>query len=200
MGLEFSVTKELASASTTLIELVALTRAIQQQLPRGDFVNQFNHIMGQLYDCYSVIEDNFKPFLAMDNQNAFDAQFDELYAHYSANFLKEASKARPTVEHIYEYYQELKLLKEFKSTFPMLKWAVSRLHDYIDKWIDNDTWFMMTLDRIFKLFNRFLQEISDFKRKDAEDAFSIYALARGDFALFVTILEQKRAELGQMVK
>jgi hypothetical protein len=82
----------------------------------------------------------------------------------------------------------------------MLKWAVSRLCDYIDKWIDNDTWFMMTLDRIFKMYNRFLIEVGDFKRKDSEDAYCIFALARNDFALFVGVVELKLGELARLVK
>jgi hypothetical protein len=80
----------------------------------------------------------------------------------------------------------------------MLKWAVSRLDDYIDKWIDNDTWFMMTLDRIFKMFNRFLLEINDFKRKDSDDAYLIFQLAISDFAALVHIIKDKRAELSQL--
>lgn len=200
MGLEFSVNKELASASATLVELVSITQAIQTQLGKGEFIGQFNGIMAALHSCYCVIEDNFKPWLAIDSQTSFEERFDGLYEQYAANFLKEASKARPTVEQIYEQYQELKQLKEFKSSFPMLKWAVSRLDDYIDKWIDNDTWFMMTLDRIFKMFNRFLIEIGDFKRKDAEDAFTIFALARSDFTVFVSAVEQKLAELARLVK
>ena len=198
MGLEFSVTKELASASATIIELVSVTKAIQTQLGNNDFVASFNGIMANLSNCYSVIEDNFLPWLAVDSQAAFEAQFDDLFAQYSANFLKEASKARPTVEQIYEHYQELKTFKEFKTSFPMLKWAVSRLDDYIDKWIDNDTWFMMTLDRIFKMFNRFLLEINDFKRKDSDDAYLIFQLAIRDFATLVHIIKDKRAELAHL--
>ena len=80
----------------------------------------------------------------------------------------------------------------------MLKWAVSRLDDYIDKWIDNDTWFMMTLDRIFKMFNRFLLEINDFKRKDSDDAYVIFQLAIRDFATLVNLIKDKRAELAHL--
>ena len=61
MGLEFSVTKELASASATIIELVSVTKAIQTQLGNNDFVASFNGIMVNLSNCYSVIEDNFYP-------------------------------------------------------------------------------------------------------------------------------------------
>jgi hypothetical protein len=111
MGLGFSVNKELASTSATLVELVSITQAIQTQLGKGGFVGQYNRIMAALHTCYCVIEGNFKPWLAIDSQTAFDERFDGLYEQYAANFLKEASKARPTVEYIYEQYQELKQLK-----------------------------------------------------------------------------------------
>ena len=95
MGLEFSVTKELASASATIIELVSVTKAIQTQLGNNDFVASFNGIMVNLSNCYSVIEDNFLPWLAVDSQAAFEAQFDELFAHYSGEFFKRSQQSPP---------------------------------------------------------------------------------------------------------
>ena len=48
------------------------------------------------------------------------------------------------------------------------------------------------------MFNRFLLEINDFKRKDSDDAYVIFQLAIRDFATLVNLIKDKRAELAHL--
>jgi len=191
MGLEFSVNKELASISVTLTELAAVVGILRRQLPNTSFQTQLSQLVRPLFECYAVIADNLAPWRELLDEAVFQRDFEARHEAYQANFLKEASKPRIFCEQAYEQYQLLKSCKEVKTSYPLLKRNFTRLDEYLDKWIDNDTWLVMSMDLMFKMLNRLLQEIAEFKRKDAEDAYLVYASAFADFAVYLGVIEEK---------
>lgn len=195
MGLELTISKELANISVTLTELASVTTVINQQISNRDFLGQFNQIITTLNQCYQVIITTIQPWMELDSDALFCSQFDARHEAYKTSFLKEASRPRLFVEQAYEQNLALTTFKELKTNFPLLKRTFMRFDDYFDKWIDNDTWLVMSMDTVFKMLNRLLQEIGELKHKDAEDAYQLYQNAFSDFRIYLQIIREKSALL-----
>lgn len=197
MGLELTINKDLATISVTLTEAVAVTGIIRKHIQQAEFLTLYEEIVDAIHACYSVIASNLTPFTMVNSEAEFIQKFDELNEIFQAQYLKEASKPRLYTEQIYERMQILRTLKEFKTGYPLLKRCFTRFDEYFDKWIDNDTWLVMNMDSVFKMLNRLLQEIADYKRKDPEDAYVVFASAFADFSIYLAIVSQKLALLKQ---
>ena len=197
MGLEFTIDKELANISVTLTELASVTAIINQQISNRDFLGQFNQMVATLNQCYQVIIISIQPWMELDSEALFCSQFDARHEAYKTSFLKEASRPRLFVEQAYDQNLALNTFKELKTNYPLLKRTFMRFDEYFDKWIDNDTWLVMSMDTVFKMLNRLLQEIGEFKRKDSEDAYQLYQYAFGDIRIYLQIIQEKSAFLNK---
>lgn len=195
MGVELDIVQELASINVALTELSSLTRIINGEIKSGEFSSQFNKIVRDIAKCFAVVTDNLQPFFDIDTETALIARFDEQHARYAALYLKEISKPRIYSDEAYEGYVLLRLQKEIKTGFPLLKRTFERLDKFIDKWITNDAWLAMAIDNAFKRLQTFLIEITNLKNKDSEEAFLIYASAFKDFKPYFDLIKQQVIQL-----
>lgn len=195
MGIELDILQELTGVNVALSEASSLARIINGEIRSGEFHTRFNKIIDDIAKCFAVVTDNLQPFFAIDTEAALLEHFDKLHADYSACYLKEISKPRIYCDDAYEGYVLLRLQKEIKTGFPILKRSFERLDKFIDKWITNDAWLAMAIDNAFKRLQILLNEIAVLKNKDPEDAFLIYASALRDFSPYLDLIKQQYAVL-----
>ncbi|OQK15618.1 hypothetical protein AU255_15455 [Methyloprofundus sedimenti] len=66
-----------------------------------------------------------------------------------------------------------------------------RLDELIDKWVTNDAWLAMTIENLFKMLPRLLNEIAELKQKDPGDAYLIFNSAFNSFVPYLNIIRAK---------
>jgi hypothetical protein len=195
MGIELDILQELSGVNVALSETSSLAQIINGEIRSGEFHERFNKIVDEIAKCFAVVTENLQPFFEIATEADFVAHFDKLHADYSACYLKEISKPRIYCDDAYEGYVLLRLQKEIKTGFPLLKRSFERLDKYIDKWITNDAWLAMAIDNAFKRLQILLNEIATLKKKDPEDAFLIYAGAFQDFRPYLDLIKRQYANL-----
>ena len=200
MGLEFQINEELANIAITSTELYAASKNIISFVRNDSFKQQFGQIFTEINQAYCVIDNSFSPFCRLHDEESFVANFDALFANFSENYLMEISKPRKYFDNVYEDFIELQQSKEAKSKFPLLKHHYSRFAGLYDKHIDNDAYLAMSIDRVIKLQNQLLNEISNLKAKDPEDAFLLLHAACEDFADYLQIIRVNRERIDALVK
>lgn len=199
MGIEFVVSKELGNIAVTQTEFASVTRTINGEIGPGPFSTLFNTMMGRMADAYAVVTDNMQPFIDIDSEAAFLAGFEDQVAAYRETYLSAISQARTLTVDAYDDYEHLVCMREAKTRYPLLKRTFSRLAELTDKWIANDYWLAMSIDTMFKMLPRLLQEIADLKQKDPADAWVIYQAACADFAPYLALIRDQQAELAALL-
>jgi hypothetical protein len=195
MGIELDCVQELASINVALTELTSLARIINGEIRGGEFHTRFNKIVDDIAKCFAVVTDNLQVLSEFDSEAALRDKFDAFHADYSARYLKEISKPRIDCDDAYEGYVLLRLQKEIKTSFPLLKRTFERLDKFIDKWITNDAWLAMAIDNLFKRLQTLFNEIAALKKKDPEEAFVIYRSALHDLQPYLKLIKQQQAGL-----
>lgn len=195
MGIELDILQELTGVNVALSETTSLARIINGEIRTGEFHTRFNKIIDDIAKCFVVVMDNLQPLYEINTESDLIKHFDRLHSGYSASYLKEISKPRIYCDDAYEGYVLLRLQKEIKTGFPLLKRSFERLDKFIDKWITNDAWLAMAIDNAFKRLQILLNEIAVLKKKDPEDAFLIYASAFHDFSPYLDLIKQQYTSL-----
>lgn len=195
MGIELDCLQELASINVALTELSALNRIINSEIQGGEFHTRFNKIVADIAKCFDVVTVNLQAPSEFDSEAALIDKFDTFHAGYSASYLKEISKPRLYCDDAYEGYVLLRLQKEIKTSFPLLKRTFERLDKFIDKWITNDAWLAMAIDNLFKRLQTLFNEIAALLKKNPEDAFVIFAGAFQDFQPYLEMIKQQQISL-----
>ena len=195
MGIEFTITKELASISVTATELAAIGTLVRSQIASRDFLAQFDPLLDSIAGAYDVVTGLLQPFAALRDEADFKRDFAACHTHYKAVYLKEASRPRLFTEQAFQQYQILKTCRELQTGFPLLKRTFTRLDELIDKWIDNDCWLVMNMDTVFKLLHRLLNEFETMRIKDPDEAWLLYRQAFDGFEPYLAILARRRAIL-----
>lgn len=191
MGIEFIVTKELGNIAATQAEFASITRIINDDIGPGPFSDLFNRMMSRMADAYAIVIDTLQPLIELDTETAFASGFDERLASYRQTYLLAISKVRTLTVDAYDDYEHLVCMREAKTRFPLLRRTFDRLAELTDKWIANDYWLAMSVDTLFKMLPRLLQEIEDMRAKDPVDAYLIYQAAFGDFHGPLAMLRQR---------
>ncbi len=192
MGTELTITKELASLCATASEWNALAGTINALIRKGDFHITFNRMIAELGQTYSVLLQLVQPFAELEQESAFNERFDALFEQYRGCYLHAVSRPRKHADESYEIYLLLRQMPEIRTGYPMLKRTFARLDEFIDKWVTNDAWLVMSIDTTLKMLNRLLTEIAEVKRGDSEEAFLLYNLAFTEFSEYLRLLERKR--------
>ncbi|HEX4939301.1 MAG TPA: hypothetical protein VFX11_11545 [Candidatus Kapabacteria bacterium] len=195
MGIEFTITKELASISVTATELAAISTLVRGQIGSRDFRGQFDPLLASIAGAYDVVIQLLQPFAALRDAADFNRDFTACHTHYKAVYLKEASRPRLFTEQAFQQYQILKTCRELQTGFPLLKRTFTRLDELIDKWIDNDCWLVMNMDTVFKLLHRLLNEFETMRIKDPDEAWLLYRQAFDGFDPYLAILARHRVAL-----
>jgi len=200
MGIEFVVTKELGNIAATLSEFSSVTRIINGEIGPGEFSTLFNTLMGRMAKTYDVVIDNLQPLIDLDSEDAFVAGFEGRVADYNSRYLMEISKARTLTVDAYDDYEHLVCMREAKTGYPLLKRTFTRLAELTDKWIANDYWLAMSIDTLYKMLPRLLNEIAALKRKDPAAAWLIYHAAFTDFDIHLALIRQQNARFHASVR
>ncbi len=188
MGKEFKVLKELATVSATITELAAVNRILCAEIPSTEFRADYDSLISDIRNTYGSVWDTLQPLLALLDAETFPLQFDALHQWYGERHLVALSEPRFNAEFTYEKYLQFRKRKEVKTGYPPLKAAFSRLHDFIDKWIDNDIWLAMSIDVLLKHLNLVLDEVALLKKSDGEEALALYQSVLGGFGPFLAII------------
>jgi len=194
----FKINEELASIAVTSTELYSVSNTIHHYYAKNAFMAKLSPIILQVNKSYFVLADLFSPFLDIKSMDEFTHNFDTVHSTFKQQYLMEIAKPRKYCDEIYDDYREMKTLKEAQTKYPLLKTSFARLHLLYDKWIDNDAYLPMAIDRATKLFNNFLTDIGDAKNVDIEDAFLVYQSAMDDFRDYIAISEKKAKAIEQM--
>lgn len=195
MGIELTIAKEFANIGLTATEWSALADTINGHIRNRDFTVPFNRMIAELARCYDLVDEVMTPFEAMDSEALFIENFSSCHDRYKGSFLHLAGRPRKYSDDAYETYLVLHMMKECRTSYPLLRRTFDRLDQFVDKWVTNDAWLAMNIDTLLKMFNRFLLEVAEFQRKDAEDAFLLYDSAFTQFRVFMTLIRQLRAKL-----
>ncbi len=200
MGIEFVVTKELGNIAATQTEFAAITRTINGEIGPGPFSTLFNTLMARMADTYAVVTDTLQPFMTLDSEATFNSGFDAVITSYRGTYLRQISKARTLTVDAYDDYEHLVCMREAKTGYPLLKRTFARLAELTDKWIANDYWLAMSIDTLFKMLPRLLQEIEDMKTKDPADAYLIYQAAFDDIDSHLALIRRQNAQFRGLLR
>lgn len=189
MGIEFTICKEMATISVTAEELATADAFIREEITSGDFLAEYDSLLSDIVDSYRVVLSILRPMTELDSFASFAANFTNLRESYSNSYQPALSKPRINAEFTFQKYLQFRKRKETQTNYQVLKNAFSRLHDFIDKWIDNDIWLAMTIDSLLKMLFRFLTLIAD--SKDSEAACNEYLALMRNLRPYLDIVEQQ---------
>ncbi|TGD73514.1 hypothetical protein E4634_10820 [Mangrovimicrobium sediminis] len=188
MGLEFNIAKDTACICATITELAALDAIIFEEIGAEDFHRDYDSLLQDILNTYRVVVDTLQPLAQLTTAAAFSEHFDTLSQEYSQHYQPALSKARINAEFTYEKYLQFRKRREVGTGYPPLQRAFARLHEYIDKWIDNDIWLAMTIDTLFKHTFRFLGEVAEVNKGDRDAAFQLYVSCMGGLPPLLAII------------
>ncbi len=195
MGLEFNLLKDMATINNTALELVSVDRVIRSHIGNAAFLTEYCSLVSDINICYQVVIENLEPFMEIQTEADFEEKFAGVYRHFIDHYLTEISRPRVHAEFVYEKNLQFRKLKEVSTGFPILKRSFTRLHEIVDKWLDNDIWLAMTIDSLFKLLARLLNEINETAEKDSETAFLVYQGGVTSLAVYMMLLKQQVEQL-----
>lgn len=175
MGDEFKLSKDLATISATAIELAAVNRLITQEISSQEFLAEYDDLLLDIVDTYWGLDNFLRPVFAINSEQAFIDQFSTVVNWYSEHYQPALSQPRINAEFTFQKYLQFRKRRETKTSYPLLRIAFSRLHDFIDKWIDNDIWLALTIDAFLKTLNRLLIELAETAKKDQEQAYVLFS-------------------------
>lgn len=191
MGNEFKLLKDAATISATLTELVAVNTLITGHISSDNFLDEYESLLADILNTYRCFEDILQPLVTLRDQQDFNQYFSSQFEWYSEHYQAALSEPRVNAEFTFQKYLQFRKRRETKTGFPLLKNAFSRLHDYIDKWIDNDIWLAMTIDSLLKMLFRLLSEVQAVNSRDSEEAFSLYHSFTSGLLPFCDLIHQQ---------
>lgn len=197
MGIEQNLLKDLGSVAMTASELASIAALVRRYRRPDDFFGGLEALFGELGRVYDVPLRVWSPWLALNGEAAFTDGFEACFAAFKDSYLGEASRPRHHTEAAYECHLALKACKAYQTGFPLLRHAFGRLDDLVDKWVTNDAWLVMNVDGALKKFSRLLDELADWHRRDAEDAWVRFAPAQDDWRRYLALIEDRRRPLGE---
>lgn len=174
VGLELKIAKELTTLNATALEWQRITAIVNATLPNSPFKNRFNDMSAALNGAFAVVHSSLAKLLALDSAEAFLRDFPTIQKEYQQEFLTAASQPRRFAEATHEIYLELCQYKELKTGYPILKRTYTHLYEFMDKWVTNDAWLVMSCDVILKSSNRLLLEIAELFQQDSDEAWILY--------------------------
>ncbi|WP_018013639.1 hypothetical protein [Teredinibacter turnerae] len=189
MSPDFKIAKELATIYSTAAEWQRVTQIILGMLPNNEFKSLFKKMADTLPGLFPVVTESVAPLLHIQEFADFERDFDSIQASYQQSFLSQASKPRHYAEATHELYLELVQFKEVKTSYPILKRSYSDLYDYMDKWVTNDAWLVMSCDVVFKSTNRLLLDFANQKKQDSEEAFLLFSGFVSPISTLLTALD-----------
>jgi len=147
-------------------------------------------------NSYGVVTRTLSPLVELSSAEAFQDEFAPTREAYERIYQAALSEPRVNAEYTYEKYLQFRKLREVGTGYPPLKRAFSRLHDFIDKWIDNDIWLAMTIDTLLKQVQRLLAEVAEMQKSDGDAALLMYQSSIGCLQPYLQIIEDRLEELG----
>ena len=198
--LEFTLCKEAASIATTATELAAIQQLLVTHIPKPEFRTALGLVVDPLTETYQVLVYILDPLFSIKSESDFQSSFTEAFEQYKQRLQEKNSLPRGCVEASYEAYLVLSQTKEAKTGFPLLRRTFDRLLNYIDKYVDNDSWLLMNIDNIYKMLNLLLGEISELNARDPEDAWLTYDLAMESLLPFMHIINNRSQALAALAQ
>jgi len=191
----FRINEELAAVAVTSTELHSISNTVHHYLKKSDFIRDFGNIICEINKSYFVLTESFSDFYTINSEDIFSNAFNATHQAFKDAYLLEINKPRKYCDNVYELYREMLLRKEAKTSFPPLKNNFTRLNNLYEKWIDNDAYLAMSIDRVLKLKNNWLTEIYEMKKIDEEDAYLIFRSSLNDFFHYLNITENNATKI-----
>ncbi|MCG8313081.1 MAG: hypothetical protein MI976_07685 [Pseudomonadales bacterium] len=189
MANESNVFKELANISMSISELAAVKAIIWEEIESQEFRDQFADLLSDMVNSYQVVLKNLQPFAQINTPELFSQHFDTRRDELAQSYSVDNGIPRANAEFTYEKYLEFRQLKITRTSYPLLKVAFARLHAYIDKWLDNDIWLAMSIDVLFKMTFRVMEDIAQQKPKDSETAYKLFRSCAAKLPPYLAIIE-----------
>lgn len=191
MRSELKINKELGTLAATIAEWYRVQAILNSKFQDGPFHELLNRMVDELVASYTVVVTQLKPILAINDNERFQKDYELIDASYKESYLSAASQPRQHLDGAYETYLELQQLPEFKTSYPLIKDAIAALDIFIDKWVTNDSWIVLSTDAVFKSLARLLLEISNLKKQDMDEAWLRFNLAFTSFSGPLLLIEQR---------
>ncbi len=198
--LEFTICKEAGNIAVTAGELIAMHQALCREIANPPFVDRLERISESLLACYRIPLEGLKPLLEVASQAQFQQSFEAIHGNYRDQFLQYASQPRRFVDDAYAHYLELSMMREAATGYPPLKRNFDRLYQYMDKWINNDSWLIMSMDSLFKMVNRLLGEVASLNVSDPDEAWWMYHSLFNNLQPLTALIEQRVTTLAEMLE
>ncbi len=190
MGNEFKLLKSMATIAATASELAAVNTLITGEIGSADFLEEYDSLLADILNTYHGFENILRPLTAIRSAEDFEEHFSARFQFYGDNYQSALSEPRINAEFTFEKYLQFRKRREVKTSYPLLKNAFSRLHEYIDKWIDNDIWLAMTIDSLLKTLFRLLGEVNAVCARDPEEAFAVYNAFVAGLSSYLDLIHQ----------
>ena len=191
MGKEFTIIKELSTISATLAELVAIDRILLAEITSADFRRDYVSLLSDIHNTYQAFIDILQPLTQALTLESFNANFNEIHQYYGDNHQSMHSQSRVNAEFTYEKYLQFRKLKQVNTAYPPLKAAFARLHDLIDKWIDNDIWLALCIDTVLKMLNQILSDVAKLRINDEDEAYRYYYSCVNEFVPYLSMMTER---------
>ena len=137
---------------------------------------------------------------SIKSESDFTSGFNTAFEQYKQRLQEKNSLPRSCVESSYEAYLVFSQSKEAKTGFPILRRTFDRLLNYIDKYVDNDSWLLMNIDNVYKMLNLLLGEIAELNTGDPEEAWLTYDLAMESVLPFMQIINTRAQTLAELAQ
>lgn len=190
MSTELILLKELAHVTASQSEWLNIASVVNQQIRNEEFSALFNRMVDEFLHGYRFVVETLQPFIELVDADEFATQFATLSSVYQKNYLLQASRPRHHADRAFELYLQLQQRRELKTGYPLLKRTFERLDYMVDKYVTNDAWLVMSVETIMKRLSRFLNEIGDLIRSDADDALLAYRGLMAPTQRYLTLLVQ----------
>jgi len=196
--LEFTICKEAASIAITATELATVHQLLTSHIPKAEFRAALDKVILPLVICYQVPVYVLQPLFTVKTESDFVSGFEAAHEQYKNRLDEKSGIPRQQVEESYEAWLLLAQTKEAGTSFPILRRTFDRLLNFIDKYVDNDSWLLMNIDNIYKMLSLLLAEIAELKAKDPEEAWLTYDQAMAAVLPFMNIINDRTCTLAEI--
>ncbi len=195
MANEFKALKECATVTATLQELAGINAIICEEIPMPGFRSEYDSLLLDIVNTYQVVVDILQPLMMLNQRDSFVSSFEDIAQWYADHYQRALSQPRINAEFTFEKYLQFRKRKEVNTSYPLLKACFGRLHDFIDKWIDNDIWLAMSIDTMLKMVNLVISDLADIRKRDRDEAFMLAQDSIGKLAPYLAMIEAGLAEI-----
>jgi len=195
MANEFKVLKECATITATLNELAGINSIICNEIPVADFRAEYSSLLLDIVNTYQVVTEILTPLMSLNQRDLFDESLGPLAEWYAGNYQRALSQPRVNAEFTFEKYLQFRKRREVQTGYPLLKNCFARLHDLIDKWIDNDIWLAMSIDTMLKMLNLVINDVGEARKRDSDEAFMLAQAGIGKLAPYLAMIGTGLAEI-----